>query len=1400
MSKDIKKEIENINRKVYVNKKLADLKRIGRKKGLLNVDHYKNTNRNELIERLVKGKQLKDENKNILLEQAKNSGLKVNATMNKEDILKKISNPELKDLNAKRLRELADRKGVPLKSQMTDKAIVERLENPEKYYNIQSLKRIARNNNIEVARNIKINELKNILIERDLITTTPIKAQESNLWVSFKNIPESLRRVTKKKARNAREAVADFKEYIKNLKKDYITPARLKKLSQQLERKEKKAKEEQIKNFTPTKEKSAFKNFTAQYTIKNKLDFDPIIFLQYSKPPLINIMDKNRNIKVKLYLYCLMRRDDPDGFTIKKIFAFHSIGQKIITESTDINEIYEEMAQEIEEEIQIIQQAQGSGWGFVRVDGLALFTVKWLPLNGSSYIDLPKELKNKNAIINMQNKECNKCFLWSVLRALNPKDRDNERIDKELKSKENTLNMDGIDYPVDIKKGIDKFEKLNPDISISILGYSKEDQIHPLRISEYTKSKEGRKHNIILLLIKQGENSHYCLVKNLSRLLSSQISKHNGQVYFCLNCFNSYQTQEKLDHHKEYCSEKESIKLTMPPPESYLKFKNFVHRERGPFTIYADFESILKPIVDKENPDINTSYTNKYQKHEPVSFVYYIKSFDENVYKSRLRSYIKEKEEDEEVVDVFIKRLEEDVKNISKLGNKKMVITEEEELQFRNATHCWICGNISNINDRVRDHCHYTGKYRGAACNKCNLQYKKPDYISVFFHNLQNYDSHLFIKHLGVTEGAIDCIPNNEQKYISFSKTIKTGEYTNKKGETKDKHFKIIFKDSIKFMASSLESLVANLPEDKFKNLEKYFKPEHVKLLNQKGFFPYDYMDCLEKLKDDKPPPQKAFYSKLKGKGINDSNYKHVLNVWKSFNIKTFKNYVKLYNISDVLLLADVFENFRDLCLDNYKLDPVHYYTAPGLAWDAMLKMTKINLELLNDVDMLLMIEKGIRGGISIISNRYGKANNKYMADFNDKEASKYLMYLDANNLHGWAMSEKLPIHSFKWMTEKEIQNIFNNQIVQVWEKIPCILEVDLEVPEELHELYNDYPLAPERVECDKGVEKLIPNLRDKNNYVIHYKNLMQCLSLGLKLKKIHRGIKFIESDFMKTYINTNTELRTQAKNAFEKDFFKLMNNSVFGKTMENIRNRVNVKLVNSEEKLKKLTNKPNFESYKIFDENLLSVHMKKTSLCMNKPVYLGMSILDLSKTLMFDFHYKYIKPKYGNKAKLLFTDTDSFLYEIETEDFYKDITPDVKERFDTSEYPEKHKSGIPTGENKKVLGKFKDETAGKPIKEFVGLRAKLYSYKMDEGKENKRCKGIKKDVIERSIRHEDYKICLETGKEILRKQNIIRSYNHEVFTEEVNKIALSAADDKRYLLKDSHDTLAWGHRRIKDL
>ena len=864
---------------------------------------------------------------------------------------------------------------------------------------------------------------------------------------------------------------------------------------------------------------------------------------------------------------------------------------------------------------------------------------------------------------------------------------------------------------------------------------------------------------------------------------------------FCKRCLNPFSSQKALDKHEEYCGNHEAVKINMPEKGTMLKFKNYHKGEKAPFVIYADFESCIKSIHTCDlNPE--SSYTKQYQKYEPISFYYYIKCFDSKVYLPiKERSYTGKNAE-----QVFLKYLEEDIKMIANIPRKKIIFGKKEEERYNEETRCWICKGEFDDKDKnkekVKDHCHYTRRYRGAAHNECNLNYRKPNFTFVVFHNLSGYDSHLFIKNLGFSEGNIDCIPNNEEKYISFSKKIEVKSYTKKvkdeEGEPVEKEIKVYhtirFIDSFKFMATSLEKLVNNLPKDDCINLGLYYSGDKFNLLARKGVYPYEYMDSLEKLKETTLLLKEAFYSRLNVEGISDEDYAHAQKVWKTFKMEYFKDYHELYNKVDVLLLADVFENFRNICLKNYELDPAHYYTAPGLTWDAALKITGVNLELLSDIDMLLMVEKGIRGGVSMVINRYGKANNKYMGDkFNSDEPSKYIQYLDANNLYGWAMSKPLPTHGFKWMKTSELET---------WDLHSCILEVDLECPKELHDLHNDYPLAPEQIKVNK-VEKLIPNLWNKKKYVIHYENLKQCLNFGLKLTHIHRGIKFKESKWLKKYIALNTDLRTKAKNEFEKDFFKLMNNSVFGKTMENIKNRVNIKLVTDRKKAEKLAAKPNFKHCNIFDEDLIAIHMKKTSLTMNKPVYLGMCILDLSKTLMFDFHYNYIKKKYGDKAKLLFTDTDSLMYEIQTEDFYKDINGDVKDRFDTSDYPPNHPSGIPTGCNKKVLGMFKDEAGGKIIDEFVGLRAKLYSYKMLEGEESKKCKGVKKLVVKNSITHENYKNCLFTGKEQLRKMNVIRSHKHDIYTEEVNKIALSSSDDKRYILEGQTATFALGNYRI---
>ena len=398
----------------------------------------------------------------------------------------------------------------------------------------------------------------------------------------------------------------------------------------------------------------------------------------------------------------------------------------------------------------------------------------------------------------------------------------------------------------------------------------------------------------------------------------------------------------------------------------------------------------------------------------------------------------------------------------------------------------------------------------------------------------------------------------------------------------------LVFIDSMQFMNSSLDKVVKNLVDKDFKYLVKKFSCEYLELLKQKGAYPYEYVNSFKRFNEDKLCTRKYFYSSTK-KGKIDKDGKisdgHVSiqdyivceKIRNKLEMKNMGDYHDHYLKKDVLLLAEFFEKFIDTCLKYYELDPCHYFSSLGLSWDAMLKMTGVKFEKISDIDHYLFIEKGSREGISYIAKRYAKANNKYMCDYDSNKQSAFITYFDKNNLYGWSMSEYLPYGEFKWL-----KNVDELDVMSINEKsdVGYILEVDLKYPKELHKLHNDYPLAPEKLivtndmlskYCKEiadeydikvgDVKKLIPNFGNKTKYVVHYRNLQLYLSLGMKLTKIHGVLQFKQSDWMKKYIDFNTEKRKNAANDFEKDFFKLMINSVSGKTVENLRKKGQCKI-----------------------------------------------------------------------------------------------------------------------------------------------------------------------------------------------------------------------------------------------
>ena len=459
---------------------------------------------------------------------------------------------------------------------------------------------------------------------------------------------------------NAFEDLIDYLNNVKEIPKS-VSP-KLKKLQKKIEN-----IYEHMKLFKVEESDSALKEFAKVYTINGVEDFDPLKFLQNARQNITDVLKNNRRMKVKMILRCNMERMGNSGRVIQPA-AFYS-ATEVNLDGTDEKELYDTMVEKILEKIAKFQ-SMGSCWRFHKVIRLELHTVEYKPLRGETYIPLPEELTVKKAIINMKNND-NKCFLWCVLRALNPRDKDQERLDTKLREKENTLNIKGIEYPVSLKD-ITKFEK---HISITALGHE-EKGIYPLRNSNCG----DRQNKIILLSIKEGGVKHYCQIKSLSRLLGFQVSNHKEKQRFCMRCLNPFWSQESLSRHQKYCGEHEGVKIELPEKGRMLKFEHLNRLEKVPFIVYADFESFIKPL-DTCDPNPEGSYTKQYQEHEPSSFCYFIKCFDDEVYESKLVSYT-----GEDAAQKFVEMLEKDIRKIIDIPKKGMIFGEEESEQFNNAT------------------------------------------------------------------------------------------------------------------------------------------------------------------------------------------------------------------------------------------------------------------------------------------------------------------------------------------------------------------------------------------------------------------------------------------------------------------------------------------------------------------------------------------------------------------------------------------------------------------------------------------------------------------------------------------------------------------------------------------
>ncbi len=1130
------------------------------------------------------------------------------------------------------------------------------------------------------------------------------------------------------------------------------------------------------------------------------------------------------------------------------------------------------------------------------------------------------------------------------------------------------------DFKFNISTGVDRFQALNPNYAINVFSYDLNEKHHKAKGRLRVYPGIDRPYVVNLCLVSDEKQQHLLYIHNFNRFMTT--GKHHTD-HWCLPCMRAFTSASKLEMHRKYCNIKESEPTLVTFPKkskSKVKFKHHSHLIETPYYITADIESINKRVrynletcKDEIVPDDDTDLQvdNTALPGEKTVFQYQQRAYSIGFYLVNTKDYTKNGP-----LQIIYAKTEEELNTIgTQFFTALLNLYKTLDLP---RFHKYKKNNQEDIdcNPELENCC---SECDSEQTNFIHSGWKLP----IFVHNLSGYDGHFFVQWLTNEQSIaplynisskkgrngkydeIYIIPNNQENY----KTIVVGNFRfvdslaffkdsldglvnvlmgrskddNKKMHELNKIYVVHQSDALRKQIDELRNKInkqEQIGKEKFKFTQQEFfnigknvyytnRNEAFDHCLQKGEFPYEYLKRVDQFKETQLPPASAYANKLRrSEGLTYEEYAKEQDKWKLFNMKTFQDMHDLYLSLDVVLLADVLENYRVNMRNMFKIDYTWYISLPSYGLDALLNYGFINrqgnrerivLDVFHDnadqTNMFNIVHENIRGGISVISHRYSKAINKYIEHNilveDPNESIAYNMYYDCNQLYGTGMSGLLPYNNFKaidvtinleYSTPEFIQSLDDEG------ENGYFYLVDLDYPAELHDLHSDYPLCPVRKTVKKSefssrtnkvmnehqlnytaTPKLCGTLEPKRMYLTLYCNLKFALQKGMKLVKVHAVIKFRQERWMKDFIDRCVQLRNDSQSQFEKDLAKLVANSVYGKMLEDQLGRVVVKLIKDQENnvpFQTCLASPYFSKFFTIANNpdLVGVCMKTKECEVNKPISVGFAILEISKLIMQKFWYDCIKPRYGDKVKLLMTDTDSFEMRIETNDFYRDLLePDnpIAKVMDYSNY-----GGIPYGytlirtkhlehfnnfyeclasqnwleafdydedyqiisfdkankvaidefistcrmipyiydnpnihpfiipphillhglypENNKKVGCFKDESAGQIIKEFYGLKPKMYSNMFQYDYNKKIAKGVPRRNLELDVTHNDYAEALKNNRLKFIDYTKLGSQNHAMHViEVVNRLGLSGFDTKRYILEDNIHTLPFGHKDI---
>ena len=1002
-----------------------------------------------------------------------------------------------------------------------------------------------------------------------------------------------------------------------------------------------------------------------------------------------------------------------------------------ISNRGQINKTVKQMEADVEADLERAQVA-GSGWNFKRVHHAWFNTIGWQPIAGGADIPLPERIAAKQACISIKTEVPggrwdDRCFELALTAWRHPPRDHPQRLNK-YDEFYGEWNMRGISVPVTLND-VERFEKQN-GVRVNVYGLDDNNDVIPLQLSSYSPKTTDLPECNLLMYGDGTDRHHFVWVVNLQRLLR----RSGSHDLYCPRCLQHWLTKSLYDRHMEgNCRDFEAVRTLMPDPDdALLQFKAVKKTLTAPFVVVAELalDTEYKPVgfgmqvVCTFNPEL--SY---YHTHSP------------------------EGDAGQEFIAALLQARTLADKHIA--HNEPMKLSAEEERQYAAATHCWIChkpgfATAAQIKHnkglaaklRVRDHCHFSGKFRGAAHTGCNWSLNWRSWkLPVLMSNLQKVQSHVIVNLLHGRLKDVHCIASNTQQLISFGFN------------------RIRFVDSSRFL-----------------------------------------------------------YTPPAGTTLRET----------------------------VVKAAEAWQSFSALCQREDGLDPSHYVSFPSYSLDCALKMRADKGEkpiaLFTESDMYTFIEAGIRGGISHTAKRYAKANNKHTpakgasGGYDPSKPSTYLLYLDATSLYPTCMQDALPSGDYRWEDAAEWTA---ERIMAMGEadERGAIFRVNLRYPAHLHDFHSDFPCAPERKtvpnckmspyydahatargasgEPRHPAQKLICDLEDKQHYIVHYRTLQVYLRLGLELVSVEKVLTFTQTPWLRGFVQHNAAKRQAATSKAEGDHAKLKSNSVSGKLLERVRDRIKYRLVSETKIARKITSKSCFKASTILSDDvfaegpatedgkrpcvrggIVGMEQRKTEVLLDKPIAAGFSVLELSKARMYAFHYETVLRKRPT-ARLLYCDTDGLIYEVQTDDVVDDIKSDpaLHGMLDCSTLP--IDNPLHNTHNVKRLGTW-HEDAEFSMTEFVALRSKVYAYRTLGADEVKKAGGIATEVTESKLKVEHYLQCLRSGQEGERVQSVrLQSRDHVLREVTADRKGLSLQDDKRYVREDGIETWAYGHWRI---